>query len=405
MVHEVQRWDSDSDWVDDEEKDELDQDPLMDIQDRVRPAELREMTVSDVCQLIRDGLIDLNPEYQRDIVWNHRKQSMLIDSMYRGFYIPPVVFSVHWDTASQAKVRLCVDGKQRLTAISSFVSGRIPYIDRANRRTFWFKQPKKKNGLEVPQNLKEEFLRMRVRCAEYDGINEVDEREVFQRVQLGTPLTTSEKLQAVSSPWTTWINTINAQFVTVADGLQAKLGISEKHASGYQAVANIAYCCSHLPKQQGMPTFSALNKFLDQDTTPSKTLQRDMVDVMKKFTEIATKDKLRFGFSNIPQKVAPVEFVFIAIMLFMLIQVCDNTTEMAQHVHDMRVYIRNEETDIRSNNKVCAKLWKFIDSVMDEYEGEFKAPAKARAVKPKKNVRDDDYVPPKPQKRVKVSDK
>lgn len=50
---------------------------------------------------------------------------MLIDSMYRGFYIPPVVFSVHWDEASRAKVRLCVDGKQRLTAISAFVSGRV----------------------------------------------------------------------------------------------------------------------------------------------------------------------------------------------------------------------------------------------------------------------------------------
>ena len=60
-----------------------------------------------------------------EIVWNPKKQSMLIDSMYRGFYIPPVVFSVHWDVVSQAKVRLCVDGKQRLTAISGFVSGRV----------------------------------------------------------------------------------------------------------------------------------------------------------------------------------------------------------------------------------------------------------------------------------------
>ena len=50
---------------------------------------------------------------------------MLIDSMYRGFYIPPVVFSVHWDPRTQTKVRLCVDGKQRLTAISGFVSGRV----------------------------------------------------------------------------------------------------------------------------------------------------------------------------------------------------------------------------------------------------------------------------------------
>lgn len=120
-----------------------------------------------------------------------------------------------------------------------------------------------------------------------------------------------EKLQAVSSPWTRWINTINAQYVTGSDGLQDKLGISGKHASGYHAVAHIAYCCSHLPRQQKIPSFAALNKFLDQDTTPSKTLQRDMVDVMKKFTQIATTDKLRLGFSQIPQKVAPVEFVYI----------------------------------------------------------------------------------------------
>ena len=32
---------------------------------------------------------------------------------------------------------------------------------------------------------------------------------------------------------------------------------------------------------------------------------------MKKFTEIASMEKLRFGFSSISQKVAPVEFVYI----------------------------------------------------------------------------------------------
>lgn len=90
-------------------------------------------------------------------------------------------------------------------------------------------------------------------------------------------------------------------------------------------------------------------------------------------------------------------------MLFMLIQVCDDITEMARHVHDMRAYIRKEEADIRSNHKVCAKLWKFIDCVMNEYEDEFQAPAKAKATRPKKNTRNDDYVPPKPQKRARVS--
>ena len=50
MVHEVHNWDTDSDYVDEDEYDELDQDPLMAIQDRVRPAELREMSVADICR-------------------------------------------------------------------------------------------------------------------------------------------------------------------------------------------------------------------------------------------------------------------------------------------------------------------------------------------------------------------
>lgn len=94
-------------------------------------------------------------------------------------------------------------------------------------------------------------------------------------------------------------------------------------------------------------------------------------------------------------------------MLFMLIQVCDDVGEMAQHIHDMRIYIRKEEVDIRSNNKICAKLWKFIDSVLNEYDDDFSPPtkAKARGTKSKKNARDDDYLPSKPQKRARISEK
>ena len=50
MVHEVLTWESDSDYVE-EEEDELDQEPLMIVQDRVKPAELREMSVADVCRM------------------------------------------------------------------------------------------------------------------------------------------------------------------------------------------------------------------------------------------------------------------------------------------------------------------------------------------------------------------
>ncbi|KAI0317817.1 hypothetical protein OF83DRAFT_1022411, partial [Amylostereum chailletii] len=41
---------------------------------------------------IVEGNIDLSPDYQRDVVWNEMKQINLIDSVFRNFYIPPLIF-------------------------------------------------------------------------------------------------------------------------------------------------------------------------------------------------------------------------------------------------------------------------------------------------------------------------
>ena len=82
--------------------------------------------------------INLEPEYQRglathhpttlltdfflfflgyqDVVWPETKQIGIIDSIFRNFYIPPVIFSVNtYEDGSETKT--CIDGKQRLTSI------------------------------------------------------------------------------------------------------------------------------------------------------------------------------------------------------------------------------------------------------------------------------------------------
>jgi Protein of unknown function DUF262 len=46
----------------------------------------------------------------------------LIDSIFRNFYIPPVIFAVEKDEDGK-ELRVCVDGKQRLTSISKFMDG------------------------------------------------------------------------------------------------------------------------------------------------------------------------------------------------------------------------------------------------------------------------------------------
>jgi uncharacterized protein with ParB-like and HNH nuclease domain len=48
----------------------------------------------------------------------------IIDSLFHNFYIPPVIFAVMQDEDGE-EVRVCVDGKQRLTSIVKFLDGHV----------------------------------------------------------------------------------------------------------------------------------------------------------------------------------------------------------------------------------------------------------------------------------------
>jgi hypothetical protein len=54
-----------------------------------------------------------------DVVWSEGKQIGIIDSVFRNFYIPPIIFAVNtFEDGSESKT--CIDGKQRLTSIHRY---------------------------------------------------------------------------------------------------------------------------------------------------------------------------------------------------------------------------------------------------------------------------------------------
>ena len=67
--------------------------------------------------LAAEGLLDLNPSYQRDVVWSNAESQLLIESVLRGIPLPSVIL-----TQVEGKEEMqIVDGKQRLTAILRFM--------------------------------------------------------------------------------------------------------------------------------------------------------------------------------------------------------------------------------------------------------------------------------------------
>lgn len=65
-----------------------------------------------------DGL-ELNPSYQRGVVWSDKESCELIDSVLRGIPLPSIILN---QRAGDETLEI-VDGKQRLTAILRFIGG------------------------------------------------------------------------------------------------------------------------------------------------------------------------------------------------------------------------------------------------------------------------------------------
>ena len=86
-------------------------------EERILRTQAYDKSVSDVVAMINNGDIDLNPDYQRNYIWDNKKSSLLIESLLLNVPIPVVY--VAEDEDSRWNV---VDGLQRLETLRRFFS-------------------------------------------------------------------------------------------------------------------------------------------------------------------------------------------------------------------------------------------------------------------------------------------
>lgn len=159
----------------------------------------------------------VRPEYQRGTVWKMPQKQGLIDSLLRGYQIPLIY--VHLEqrpnnyTGAVETTAWLVDGQQRLAAIVGFLNGEFTLPDPRKAKPNSVLPP---SMSQVPAwagqtyDTLSEADRKRLRETELlvvemvaDHPNEV--RDLFIRLQAGTPLTAQEKRDAWPGDFTNFI--------------------------------------------------------------------------------------------------------------------------------------------------------------------------------------------------------
>lgn len=75
-----------------------------------------DITVRQLLEMTAEGLIDIAAEYQRQFVWDTKRQSQLIESIFLGIPIPSLFLATNIDSSWEV-----IDGVQRLTTIINFI--------------------------------------------------------------------------------------------------------------------------------------------------------------------------------------------------------------------------------------------------------------------------------------------
>ncbi|MCA0300074.1 MAG: DUF262 domain-containing protein [Proteobacteria bacterium] len=103
---------------DDQQEDE--NDLLGDVQFRDSVVVNSDWTIETINFQINKGNIDLQPSFQRRAAWDDVRKSRLVESIIAGMPVPNIVLAE--DRSNRGKF-IVIDGKQRLIAITEFMTG------------------------------------------------------------------------------------------------------------------------------------------------------------------------------------------------------------------------------------------------------------------------------------------
>lgn len=313
--------------------------------------------LEDLMLLVEGPYLDLNPEYQRDVVWQPERMTGLINSLMENFYIPPVIFNIHEIQVEDGIrwQRVCVDGKQRISSVQAFMQGRIPCHDRYGNKWYYSgKTGKSGNPIKgrrvLPEHMKKIFRQKEFVCYEFKNLSPKQEEDLFGKVQMGVSLTPAEKMRATSGPWQDFTRLFEDDFSSVVGLAKTNRG------AGFR----LLLCCfSQILEDVFMKNIKALD-----DATKSH-----LASVFTTFKELVGEDLQTFknnGYRTV-KTFAPVELIAVAVLISMYGD-SRNSALLLGDVRVMRLTLRQTRHDLQMNQGTWDAIWEFLES-LESYRG------------------------------------
>lgn len=194
-----------------------------------------ELEIETLVHRIKEGDMDLQPDFQRGEIWTPQKKKKLIDSILRGWRIPPI----HVVRSSEI-IDEVLDGQQRLTAIRDFfdnaicVDGHIEPLDNSlvELDGLYYK--------DLPKEWQRKFRQYPVNIVRLTEFKPEEPAELFYRLNQPTALTSAEQRNAYMGATRDQVKNLSNQFIEQGAS-QELIGFSNSRLAYDEIISKFCY--------------------------------------------------------------------------------------------------------------------------------------------------------------------
>lgn len=169
--------------------------------EKIENSPIGKPTIGNLFDLLKREAIDISPDYQRlGRIWSVEKKQLLIDSIINGYDIPKIYFHYLVSSSKELnksnKLLAIIDGKQRIEAISDFLSDELTISENfvyfrdtsVDIKELKLSQIEKRYPLIASQILSYQLDFVFIETDERERIE-----DLFLRLNEGVPLNNSER--------------------------------------------------------------------------------------------------------------------------------------------------------------------------------------------------------------------
>lgn len=194
-----------------------------------------DLEIETLVNRIKNGDMDLQPDFQRGEIWTIQKKKKLIDSILRGWKIPPIHVVPNKNNIDEV-----LDGQQRLAAIRDFfkdeicIDGSIEPFDAAINEL---------DGLcysNLPVELQRAIRKYSITIVRLTEFNPQEPAELFYRLNQPSSLTSAEQRNAYIGATRDQVKALANKFLSMGASKEM-IGFSNSRLAYDEVISKFCY--------------------------------------------------------------------------------------------------------------------------------------------------------------------